>query len=111
MSRAELVLAHDTENKLDWEHNCWNDPSKGERRTYNISIKKSSTTIIEVNNILTSLENPRGPHITLWIDTDGKTKYDIRMMEETVINIQQVYAHMAVNQEAMQNLQGHSMWK
>ena len=50
MSRAELVIAHDSENRMDWPHNCWNDPAREQRRTYNISIKGSSTTIIEVNH-------------------------------------------------------------
>ena len=49
-------------------------------------------------------QNPRGPHISLMIDTDWKTKYDMILMEETINNFKQVYANVANNLKGMMDL-------
>ena len=44
-------------------------------------------------------QNPRGPHISLMIDTDRKTKYDMILQEKTINNFKRVYANVC-----------HSLW-
>ena len=48
-------------------------------------------------------QNPRGPHISLMIDTDWKTKYDMILMKETINNFKRVYANVAVTLDGMMN--------
>ena len=48
-------------------------------------------------------QNPRGPHISLMIDTDWKTKYDMILMKETINNFKRVYANVAVTLDRMMN--------
>ena len=48
-------------------------------------------------------QNPRGPHISLMIDTDRKTKYDMILQEKTINSFKRVYANVAVSLDGMMN--------